>query len=567
VTNAFKITDSIGARILAILCIMGASNLLLLALFDFTFSNARQHMERVSGVLYPASVQLKQAEIGFDQLQRREKEAVLLEEPAELADSAKDAAAVADELHSLNVTLEGSPELAARADDLAAQFSNIRSHADQTYGAVLASKDKDNVADDVQARVAKLAIDNARLTAAIESFDALLPSKRADEFHAIGIWSSRTRTAGWTMFALGLIGFTGTWWMLRFRIIQPLNCLSRRMRDIAAGDGDLTARVQINGHSELDEVGHWFNVFIERIEQIVMQVTRSTHALGEATFDLARIAHDSAAQSTIQHDQAVGITASMGEISVAVRQISETTSNAARDARKAEENAHAGGKTVRSTVTTIQELLFANQATANKIAELGKASDAIGAIASTIDNIADQTNLLALNASIEAARAGDHGRGFAVVASEVRRLAERTSLATREIDRSIHAIQAGTAEVVEAMRTSMSHVESGVGSARSAGDALANIIQGSEALQRMVTQIASASAQQSSATESVNANVNEIFKLIERRTSSSARAVDACDRLSLLATGLNDLVGSFKVHDQPPGALSTLRICRDAPPL
>jgi len=140
-----------------------------------------------------------------------------------------------------------------------------------------------------------------------------------------------------------------------------------------------------------------------------------------------------------------------------------------------------------------------------------------------------------------------------VVAAEVRRLAERTSRATREIDETVRAIQAGTAEVVEAMRSSMGHVEGGVGSARAAGDALARIIQGSEAVQKMVTQIATASTQQSYATQSVNTNLSEISSIIEATTSSSARAVDACDRLSHLAADLNQLVGSFKVRDEIAG--------------
>jgi methyl-accepting chemotaxis protein len=97
----------------------------------------------------------------------------------------------------------------------------------------------------------------------------------------------------------------------------------------------------------------------------------------------------------------------------------------------------------------------------------------------------------------------------------------------------------------------MAHVETGVQSARSAGEALNSIIRGSEAMQLMVTQIASASSEQSSATQSVNINLNEIASIAVRTTFSSARSVDACDRLSALARDLNELVGAFKVSPEP----------------
>jgi methyl-accepting chemotaxis protein len=217
------------------------------------------------------------------------------------------------------------------------------------------------------------------------------------------------------------------------------------------------------------------------------------------------------------------------------------------DARKAEESAQAGGQTVQSTVATIGKLLKANQETSSKIEGLGRSSDAIGRIINVINEIAGQTNLLALNASIEAARAGEHGRGFAVVAGEVRRLAERTSAATKEIDQTVRAIQQGTGEAVEAMRSSMVHVQSGVTSANSAGEALTSIIHESESVQRMVTQIAAAATQQSYSTQSVTENVNEIASIIQRTATSSQESVEACQRLALLANELGSLAGAFKV--------------------
>jgi len=279
----------------------------------------------------------------------------------------------------------------------------------------------------------------------------------------------------------------------------------------------------------------------------VRRVAGHANTLGQAASELAATAQDTAEQAQKQHEQAERITATMGEMTSAVQEISKTTQNAAIDARKAEESAQAGGDTVQSTVATIGQLLKANQETSSKIEELGHSSHAIGRIINVIDEIAGQTNLLALNASIEAARAGEHGRGFAVVAGEVRRLAERTSAATKEIDLTVRAIQQGTGEAVEAMRASMLHVQSGVNSANSAGEALASIIHGSESVQQMVTQIAAAATQQSYSTQSVTENVSDIAAIIERTAASSQESVEACQQLALLANELTNLVGAFKV--------------------
>jgi methyl-accepting chemotaxis protein len=539
---------SIRLRILAILGVLAVGYMLLLGLAQFTAGATRGHMDHLSTSIFPAALKLREAESTFEQMTRSYKEAVLLEDPGTLAVADKDAEAVEELLTVLRDNLGGSPDLARNVDDLLTQFSSIRSRSHDTYGALLTSKD--NATTDLQSQVFVLASDDRNFAAAMQALNESIRGQFHGETDAIDLWSTRSRVAGLAMLMIALTGCAGAWWVLQYKVLLPLNRLAGRMKAIAEGDGDLTDRVEVHGHDELDEVGSWFNVFIERIEEIVLRVTRNARALGEAASGLAAIAHETASQSAKQRDQAMHITASMGEISTAVHQISETTQSAARDARKAEENAHSGGNTIQSTVATIQQLLVANQATATKIAELGQASDAIGTIIGVIDDIANQTSLLALNASIESARAGEHGRGFAVVAAEVRRLAERTSRATREIDQTVRAIQAGTAEVVEAMRSSMQHVESGVGSARSAGDALASIIQGSEAVQKMVTQIATASTQQSYATQSVNANLTEISSIIESTTNSSARAVDACDRLSHLAADLNQLVGAFKVHDE-----------------
>jgi methyl-accepting chemotaxis protein len=550
---------SIKIRIVVILGGLAAGYLLLMAMVQTTAGTTHQHMERVSTSLFPAAHALDDAEHAYAEARKEYKDSVTLEDQSALGDAQKASDDVLAALAVVRSNLASSPQFADRTEALLERYQSLAARSHQTYAAVFASKD--SLSDDLQTKVSSLAKQNQQFEGDIEALDAALAEESRSEFAAVDNSLVRTRVIGWIVPLIALLGCGGGWWVMQFKVLAPLERLARRMREIAEGDGDLTHRVEVRRQDELDEVGRWFNVFIARIEQIVLRVTSNARALGDAATGLAAIAHETASQSAMQQDQAMHITASMGEISTAVHQISETTQSAALDARKAEQNAHAGGETIQSTVATIQHLLVANQATATKIEELGQASDAIGRIIGVIDDIANQTSLLALNASIESARAGEHGRGFAVVAAEVRRLSERTGRATGEIGETVRAIQSGTAEVVEAMRLSMEQVESGVGSARSAGEALASIIRGSESVQRMVTQIAGASTQQSYATQSVNASVNQISSIIESTSKSSARAVDACDRLSHLAADLNGLVRSFKVRDEPglAGAGSNLQ--------
>lgn len=426
-----------------------------------------------------------------------------------------------------------------------AQFASIRSRDHDTYAAILSSAGTPS--DDLMAKVGVLGKDNTAFGETMSQFNKAISANFLQQLDVVDAWSLRSRIAGLVMLCFVVIVCVVAWWVIQSKVVLPLRSLAVRLQDIAEGEGDLTRRIEVNGQNEIDEVGVWFNVFIGRIEAIVRQVAEHAVTLGQATTELAATSMEAAHQSAKQQEQAERITATMNEMSGAVQEISRTTQNAAGDAQKAEESAKSGGETVRATVETIGSLLQSNQETSTRIEELGRSSDAIGKIIGVINDIAGQTNLLALNAAIEAARAGEQGRGFAVVAGEVRRLAERTSAATKEVDQTVRAIQQGTADAVEAMRSSMSKVQSGVDSAHSAGEALASIIHGSESVQKMVTQIAAAATEQSYSTKSVTENVKEIATIIEHIAAGSQQSVEACQQLAVLSNELAGLVGSFKV--------------------
>jgi methyl-accepting chemotaxis protein len=177
-----------------------------------------------------------------------------------------------------------------------------------------------------------------------------------------------------------------------------------------------------------------------------------------------------------------------------------------------------GADTVRQTVDGMARIKAAVEGAAVKVTELGAKSDQIGAIVETIDDIAEQTNLLALNAAIEAARAGEQGKGFAVVADEVRKLAERSSRATKEIAALIGEVQQGTQEAVRAMEIGAREVESGADLAGRSGAALDEI---------------------ASAVGSSNAAVARIARAMDSMQSASAGLVSASDAIAAIAQETN----------------------------
>lgn len=239
----------------------------------------------------------------------------------------------------------------------------------------------------------------------------------------------------------------------------------------------------------------------------------------------------------------------MQEMSSTVAQVSDNSNKAAEASRQAAETARHGGSIVEETLNKMRVIAESVRGTARKMEELGKSSDQIGRIIGVIDDIADQTNLLALNAAIEAARAGEQGRGFAVVADEVRKLAERTTTATKEIAQMIKNIQDETRSAVSAMEQGTKQVEEGVNSTAKAGDSLKEIIQMSEQVGEMITHIATAATEQSSATEQVNHNMEEIARLVKESATGAQQSARACQDLSGLALDLQKMVGNFKLND------------------
>jgi methyl-accepting chemotaxis protein len=361
---------------------------------------------------------------------------------------------------------------------------------------------------------------------------------------------SRTK---WMMFAVSFIGLGLSFSFGAFMVQQTTRRIakvSEYLKDVAEGEGDLTKRIHVEHNDELGDLSNHFNTFMEKLHDIISQVAASTEHIASASEEISSSATQVAQSAETQKDQTSQVATAMQEMSSTVTQVSDNSRQASENAKEAGDLARSGGVVVSDTVKVIQGVADATRDTSAKIEELGRSSDQIGQIIGVIDDIADQTNLLALNAAIEAARAGEQGRGFAVVADEVRKLAERTTQATKEIAQMIKTIQEETKKAVSAMTAGTDKVDAGVESAREAGAALEKIIHSADGVQDMVTHIATAATEQASATEQVNSNMEQIAKMVHQSSIGAQESPRACQDLSNLALDLQQLVGRFKLADR-----------------
>lgn len=324
--------------------------------------------------------------------------------------------------------------------------------------------------------------------------------------------------------------------------------VSERIRDVAEGEGDLTKRLPINTDDEIGELCRWFNTFMNKLHNVISQVAGTAEHVASASEEISSSSTQQSQSAETQKDQTAQVATAMQEMSSTVLQVSENSGRASEASRNAAETARQGGAIVEETLAKMRIIAESVSNTAKKVEELGKNSDQIGRIIGVIDDIADQTNLLALNAAIEAARAGEQGRGFAVVADEVRKLAERTTSATKEIAQMIQTVQSETKIAVEAMEEGTKQVEAGVETTARAGDSLKEIIHMSEQVGEMITHIATAATQQSSATEEINNNMEQIARLVKESAEGAKQSAQACQDLSGLALDLQQMVGNFKLE-------------------
>lgn len=311
--------------------------------------------------------------------------------------------------------------------------------------------------------------------------------------------------------------------------------------------GDLTERIIKNYNGDHQKLSDSINKVIDSLREITLKTANSVESTSLVGNQILSSTEKMAAGMQEQSMQINEVSASIEEMTRTILETTKNTFGAAEASTKAGKVAKEGGSIVAETIEGINRIAEIVTAGADTVEKLGKSSNQIGDIIQVINDIADQTNLLALNAAIEAARAGEQGRGFAVVADEVRKLAERTTKATKEIANMIKLIQSETQKAVEEMYSGKQEAIKGKQKAEVAGKSLQNIIAETDTVSQLIAQVAAASEQQSATAEEISHNIETILNVTNESAQGIQQIVKSAENLNNLTLALKDVVAAYKL--------------------
>ncbi|QSE75341.1 methyl-accepting chemotaxis protein [Aeromonas media] len=347
---------------------------------------------------------------------------------------------------------------------------------------------------------------------------------------------------------LPLVGLLFVLMVLAIRQLgSRLQTLKLNIDALSAGDADLTARIQVKGHDELDSIALSVNRFIAYLQQMMVQVTDATDLI---TRELAQLDQQTGQARRILGEHASEtdqVVTALTELSSTADSVAQHASDSASFTEAANGQAADSRKVVGSASASVVALIDEVDLAAAKVLEMQEDAKQIGSVLGVIGGIAAQTNLLALNAAIEAARAGEQGRGFAVVADEVRALAARTQNSTAEVGSMLSRLTQGVAEAVVAMEQTKRSCQAAADTTGQVTGGLDSMADSVVQIHDLSSQIATAAEEQSRVTEEINRNMVSIRDMLNLLVQNGSQTEQSAASLLGSNRQLLALVRRFKV--------------------
>ncbi|MCQ9065862.1 methyl-accepting chemotaxis protein [Vibrio diabolicus] len=329
--------------------------------------------------------------------------------------------------------------------------------------------------------------------------------------------------------------------------IQPLQHVAASLKDVAAGGGDLTARLKVESQDEVGEVAAAFNEFMDKLHPLMQDIHRSATTVQTVSQSLNTQTSQASGQMQDHCLETDKVVTAVTQMSMTAKEVASNTNATAQAIEDSNSQVTEAQREVEQAIEGITELVREIDSTSDAISELSLQTEKITKVLDVIGEIAEQTNLLALNAAIEAARAGEQGRGFAVVADEVRSLASRTQNSTHEIGDMLKQLQNGVSRAVSTMSVSQKR---GVKTAEESAliqQSLSSVHHAIGTIRDMGIQTASAAEEQSAVAEDINQNLVAIQQIVNNINETLQHAESISTQLSQSGTEIHGLVGNFKL--------------------
>jgi PAS domain S-box-containing protein len=319
------------------------------------------------------------------------------------------------------------------------------------------------------------------------------------------------------------------WCVDRF-IRNPMADVGREFRNIM--EGNLDTELDISIHDEMGKLLCEIQTMQAYLRTMVDEIVTPVNAMQRRIQDVDGQVAGVAINALTEQDHIQSIAATMEQFSQSVVEVAHMAADSLKDAQAMQRIVEQNNGNMEQSISATSRVAETVQTSSRTISDLGVSIEKIGTIANAIKEIAEQTNLLALNAAIEAARAGEQGRGFAVVADEVRKLAERTAASTKDIASTISEINAVSDAAVKTMHEAVTEVETGIELIRKNGEGLKEIMSATINVAGRIEHIATASGEQSAASEGVANSLERINGLVDNNAQSASAAKQAMDELS-----------------------------------
>ncbi len=331
-------------------------------------------------------------------------------------------------------------------------------------------------------------------------------------------------------------------------LARSANAMLSEMDKFAEGDLTVSLKAE-NANDVIGKLFNGFNASVANLREVMKNVTEVAALAASASAEISSTTEQLATGAQEQSAQTSDVATAVEEMTKTILATASNANNVSSSSKDVNEQARIGVQKVNENKKGIQRIIGSAGKTGQIIASLAGKTDQIGEIARVIDDIANQTNLLALNAAIEAARAGEQGRGFAVVADEVRKLAERTTKATKEIAETISAIQKEAQEADNSMIEAKDAVDAGKTLTDELESALVTILNSMKNLTLEIEQVAAASEEQSTTAEQISKNIELINSVTNETSNGITQIAKASEDLQQITENLNNQVGAFKVDN------------------